>query len=201
MLQKSWRRPVARVQCQRVHDTIARDIAANFVTERSVPGRPVVRAAYEQLRAQTDRIFFALTTGGCEYRVVFTRLPHPYGSDVEMLDAVCAGHLLEVSTAAAARDRRHPMLDCSTGGAYDRFRAVHDLLGHVVPRLGFDRDGEYTAWLLQRRLHGGLARWALATELHGENSVLWTTHELCEHKAVLLDPGLLRASREAGALL
>ena len=44
-------------------------------------------------------------------------------------------------------------------------------------------------------MYTGLARWALATELHGQHSVHWTTKCLADHKAVLLDRGLLRASR------
>jgi hypothetical protein len=44
-------------------------------------------------------------------------------------------------------------------------------------------------------MYTGLARWALATELHAEHSVLWTTGDVAEHKAVLLQPRLLRSSR------
>jgi hypothetical protein len=44
-------------------------------------------------------------------------------------------------------------------------------------------------------MYTGLARWALATELHAEHSVLWTTGTLAEHKATLLPPNLVRASR------
>jgi hypothetical protein len=86
-------------------------------------------------------------------------------------------------------------MGCEVGGAYDRFRAVHDIIRHVVPGLGFDRDGEFAAWLVQERLYRGLARWALATELHGEHSVRWTTGVLSDHKATLLDRGLLARAR------
>ena len=47
---------------------------------------------------------------------------------------------------------------------------MHDLIGHVATGYGFDRGGEYSAWLVQRTLYTGLARWAAATELHGEIS-------------------------------
>jgi hypothetical protein len=39
-----------------------------------------------------------------------------------------------------------------------------------------------------------LSRWALATELHGQHSVLWTTGRLAQPKAILLDPRVLRRS-------
>ena len=105
--------------------------------------------------------------------------------------------MLEITTSARERDRRHPLLGCDLGGAYDRFRAVHDIVGHVGPCLGFDRDGEFAAWLTQEQLYDGLARWALATELHAEHSVRWTTATLSDHKAALIDRDLLNRVRNA----
>jgi len=67
-------------------------------------------------------------------------------------------------------DRAHLLLSGEIGGGYYRFRAAHDLLGHVATGYRFDRDGEYSAWLVQRTLYTGLARWAAATELHGHIS-------------------------------
>lgn len=117
----------------------------------------------------------------------------PYCDAEELAASVLTSRTLEVTTSAA--DRAHPLLGGEVGGAYYRFRAVHDLLGHVATGYGFDQDGEYSAWLLQRSLYTGLARWAAATELHGEISALWTTHAFPEHKAVLLDPHLLNPAR------
>src|SRR5262249_43203085 len=89
----------------------------------------------------------------------------------------------------SAADRAHPLLDGAVGGAYQRFRAVHDLVGHVATGFGFDPDGEYSAWLVQRASYTGLARWAAKTELHAEISALWATGQFADHKAVLLgDP-------------
>ena len=62
----------------------------------------------------------------------------------------------------------------------------------------FDRDGEYASWLIQDRHYRGLARWALATELHGEHSVRWTSGDVAEHKATLLPRTVLRRARAAG---
>src|SRR6185437_12329266 len=107
----------------------------------------------------------------------------------ELAASVLTSRTLEVTTSAA--DRAHPLLGGEVGGAYYRFRAVHDLIGHVATGYGFDRDGEYSAWLAQRSLYTGPARLAAATELHGEVSALWITRQLAEHKAVLLDRHLL----------
>jgi hypothetical protein len=106
-----------------------------------------------------------------------------------------------VVTVAADRHRRHPLLDSTRGGAYDRFRAVHDILRHAGLGLGFDRHGELATWLHQERFHSPLARRALATELHGQHSVLWTTGQMAEPKAVLLDPRLLWRSQLSGPAL
>jgi len=87
------------------------------------------------------------------------------------------------------------VLRSEPGGPYDRFRAVHDILGHVRLGLGFDRDEEFAVWWAQDRQYRGLARWALATELHGEHSVRWTTGQVAEHKAILLRPELVARAR------
>jgi hypothetical protein len=69
------------------------------------------------------------------------------------------------------------------------------VIGHAGLQLGFDRDGEYASWLAQERLHSPLARRALATELHGQHSVRWTTGQMAEPKAALLDASVIQRSR------
>jgi len=167
-------------------------VAECFVSARTRVS-PLVARAYEQLELQTDRQFAALTDPRGPYRitVVGTGDATPYRDAGELIASVLATRTLEVTSSAA--DRAHPLLSGEVGGAYHRFRAVHDLIGHVATGYGFDRDGEYSAWLVQRDLYTGLARWAAATELHGEISALWATDQVAEHKAVLLDRHLLSA--------
>jgi hypothetical protein len=175
----------------RVAPGTAQDVAECFIATPNSTS-PLVMRAYGELQAQTDRQFAALTDpqGRCSVTVVRTRLTEPYASADELIAAVRATRLMEVTTEGPSR--RHPLLGGEPGGAYERFRAVHDIVGHVWPGFGFDQDGEYSAWLVQRGCYRGLARWAAATELHGENSVLSTTHQFADHKALLLDPRLLR---------
>jgi hypothetical protein len=151
----------------------------------------LVELAYRELQQQTDRQFAALTDSRGPYRfiVVSTRDTTPYADADELIESVHSTRTLEVTTSKP--DRMHPLLDGDVGGAYYRFRAVHDLVGHVATGYGFDPDGEYSAWLVQRRTFRGLARWAAATELHGEISALWKTGEFADHKAALLDPDLV----------
>ena len=180
-------------------DDLAYEVAACFLAAPSSSRDPKVLAAYQALERQSDRAFEALIRDAPDHgvRVVFTRCERPYDSDREMVGAARGEGLLEITTAATEPDRRHPLMGCELGGAYDRFRAVHDLVGHVRPRLGFDRDGELAAWQQQRCLYDAMARWALATELHAEHSVLWTTGSFSAHKATLLDRDLLARSGRA----
>ena len=128
-------------------------------------------------------------------RVVFTHRREPYATAAEIAESVRRDGLLELWPARRDHDRRHPLLDTAPGGAYDRLRAVHDIVSHGWLGHDFDADGEYSAWLCEDRMYTGLARRALATELHGEHSVLWTSGTLADHKAVLLHPALVGASR------
>jgi hypothetical protein len=183
----AWRDDAVR----QVDPSTARDVADCFAAARTRTTDPLVSAAYRQLQIQTDQQFAALTDprGRHQLTVVRTRLREPYATDTELIAAVRTTGLLEVTSLAP--DRRHPLLGGEAGSAYERFQAVHDIVGHVATGFGFDQDGEYSAWLVQRRTYHGLARWAAATELHGENSVLSTTHQFADHKAILLDLGLL----------
>jgi hypothetical protein len=180
----------------RVDDRAAREVAACYLQSADRAGDPLVRSAYDQLSAQTDalldRVVRAWPAG--PLRIAPTALAAPYYDDHELVLGVTTTHALEVPAVDAGR--RHPVLGNEPGGPYDRLRALHDLVGHVVPRHGFDRDGEFAAWRVQARLHHGLARWALATELHAQHSVLWTTGALAEPKAVLIDRDVLRRSIE-----
>jgi hypothetical protein len=179
-----------------VDEHAARAVAACYLDSDDGSADPLVRAAYQQLEAQTDALLQRLVRtwpGGL--RVVSTALGAPYDDDDELLVAVSTTRTLEIPTLEPSR--RHPLLGSSPGGPCDRLRALHDLLGHVLPGFGFDRDGEFTAWLTQDRHHTGLARRALATELHAQHSVLWSTGQLAEPKATLIDTRILRASASA----
>jgi hypothetical protein len=161
-----------------------------YVHSRSAHRNPMVIEAYEQLQSETDRLYTHLTGEACPgaARVVFTRCRRPYESDRELISAVRANGTLEMTSAAAAGERLHPLLGCELGGAFDRFRAVHDLIGHARCGYGFDLADECAAWSVQDRLHSGLARGALATELFGVNAARHVLGEAPELRALLLSP-------------
>lgn len=180
------RSSLPRPALRHVRPSETQAMAERFIAART-KADPLVELAYQQLELQTDQQFAALTDPQGRYRisVVATREITPYSDAEELITSVLTTRTLEVPASPA--DRAHPLLGGEAGGAYYRFRAVHDLVGHVATGYGFDRDGEYSAWLVQRNRYTGLARWAAATELHGEVSALWTTGRFAEHKAVLLD--------------
>ena len=179
-----------------VDPLLAHEVAAAYLDAHSRRD-PLVEAAYADLVTESDRLFRWITSTDRPdpVRVVFTTCPTPYHDAQELIGSVTGARLLEVTTGVSGAHRRHPLMGNEPGGGYDRFRAVHDILGHARLRLGFDRDGEFVVWLNQERLHGPLARRALATELHAQHSVRWTTGQPVEPKAVLLDPELVRSTR------
>jgi hypothetical protein len=192
------RRHVTTPPTHQIEFEQAHRVAGAFLVAPRSPADPLVRAAYSDLGSQADR-WFARLIGRSPHspvRVVHTRRPEPYPSARDLSDHVRAEGVLELHPTRYDRDRRHPLLDTSVGGTYDRLRAVHDVVSHAWFGHGFDRDGEFSAWLIEDRMYTGLARWALATELHAEHSVRWTTGELADHKATLLPPTLVRASRD-----
>jgi hypothetical protein len=181
---------------RRVDELAARRVAAAYLAGDGVSSGPLVRRAYVELATQADALLAAVVrrTG---VRLAWTRVETPYAHDDELIASVRTTGVLEVP--GIDPDRAHPVLGGATGGRYDRLRALHDLVGHVLPGFGFDRDGELSAWHAQDRLHLGLARWALATELHAHHSVLWTTGHLAQPRPLLLDPRLLRPSLQGAA--
>lgn len=179
-----------------VDATETQDAAEAFIAARTTAD-PLVALAYRELETQTDRQYQALTDPSGPYRltVASTGQVTPYIDAEELIASVLATRTLEVTTSAA--DRAHPLLGGSVGGAYYRFRAVHDLVGHVATGFSFDEDGEYSAWLVQRTSYTGLARWAARTELHAEISAVWTTGQFADHKAALLDRNVARVVNAA----
>jgi hypothetical protein len=165
-----------------------------YLQSRSAHRDAQVIEAYRQLQVETDHLFTLLTRDARHWalRVVFTRCVQPYESDEELIFAVRANGTLEVTSAATAGERLHPLFDCEFGGAFDRFRAVHDLIGHAWCGYGFDLDDECAAWSAQDRLHSGLARFALATELYGVNAARGIVGETPDLRALLLAPSTWR---------
>jgi len=159
-----------------------------YLHARSAHRDGEVIRAYEELQKETDRLFVRLTQTArpTSVRVVFTRCRDPYANDGELIAAVRTGRTLELTSAAVAGRGLHPLLGCDFGGALDRFRAVHDLIGHAWCGYSFELADELAAWRAQQRMHGPRARLALATELLGVNAARFVLGDPPELRALLL---------------
>jgi hypothetical protein len=146
--------------------------ARYFETSPDQSGDPRVAAAYEDFKAQSQAQWDYMTKpeseGGLGVKIEFTDQVDPYKTAEEQ--------------AADLRDNHHMFTQSGLGGAheatmtqdeYDRFRAVHDVFGHAAIGGGFDRHGEYEAWLAHASMYTGGGRDAMSTEYHGVNSALW----------------------------
>src|ERR1700761_1646443 len=123
-----------------LNPVVAAEVAAAHQAASSIGG-PVSRAAYAQLVKESDRLFRCITQCRQPIRIAFTMCPTPYDDARELLTSIRRDGFLEVSAARCEGDRLHPVMGCEVGGAYDRFRAVHDVLGHGQLDVGFDRAG------------------------------------------------------------
>jgi hypothetical protein len=181
---------------------IAAEVGESYLSAAGAGGSALVVSAYDHLQAETDHLFHTIVRSDVAdpVRVVFTRCRQPYASDSELIAAVRASRILEITTAAISPSRIHPVLGCEYGGPFDRFRAVHDLIGHAGAGFGFDLGDELAAWHVQDQLHGALAGWALATELLAVNCARSVIDDAPEHTAMLLEPDLLQRSRLSVAL-
>ena len=198
-------RPGAWPRRRRVDPAVAHEVAAAYL---DAPRRrdPLAAAAYARLVDESDRLFRQITVaasgrrGACRVHQVSRRRTT---TPQELIRSVNDGRVLEITTVATDADPASPA-DGQRHGRGLRPVPCRPRRQWAMPglELGFDRDGEFAVWLSQERFHSPLARRALATELHGQHSVRWTTGEVAEPKAVLLDPGLLsrtRASRSPSA--
>lgn len=136
--------------------------------------------AYEDLRAETDRLYEALTKDmGINVEFVDN---DPYRSHLEMIDDIEMNKTLKVKRTTP--DEKHPLWDDEQS---DRFRAIHDAFGHAATGRGFDRHGEEAAYQAHASLvEGELAKKALETELQAQNAAILTTGVVPPRKAGLI---------------
>ena len=161
-------------------------IARAYESTPDASANPFVRLAYRQLAAET-RAMFDFTVRELKIRVDYTDEPEPYATAVEQAEDLRLNHHI---TTESGLGGDHTLL---TREEYDRFRTVHDVYGHAGVGTGFDRHGEYQAFLEHCSMYYGLARWAMASEYRGVNASLWAGNAVGAGRAVLLPPKLIFA--------
>jgi hypothetical protein len=166
------------------------------------------RVAYNDLIRQTGQQLAAMKRAGVKVEYLSPREIidrgldpaglNPYPTAKAQRDDVAKNGRLMIASIADYPSAYHPILDSSRGGAYDQFRAVHDYFGHVAAGTGFDRHGEFQAWLNHTSMFTGDARQAASSELHVENSYLAVEGTSAPHFATLLPDDMVNPFTDDG---
>jgi hypothetical protein len=135
---------------------------------------PRVQAAFYAFKRQNEEMWDFMTRpeseGGLGIKITFT--PYEAGDPYPTAEA----------QAEDLRVNHHMTTQAGLGGEhaatmaedeYNRFRAVHDVFGHAGVGGGFDRHGEYQAYLMHSSMYTDDGRRAMASEYHGVNTAVW----------------------------
>jgi len=128
----------------------------------------LMEKAYRQLAKETDAQFQALP-----YNFSYHRAGEGnYNSSKEMSADVHGNKHLYVFQGGDPHDFLN-RVDPATGlNENEKFRAVHDLLGHAIYGNQFGPKGEETAWAIHSQMYSPLARLAMTAETRGQNSMV-----------------------------
>lgn len=146
-------------------------VAEHFDEAKNDPNDPEVKAAYDDFKQQNAQMWDFLTrpesAGGMGVKVDFSPLEKgdPYPSATAQAEDLRDNHHLTIQSGLGGNN---PLL---TTQEYDQFRAVHDAFGHSVVGNGFDRHGEYQAWLQHMTMYTPPGSKAMSSEYHGVNCV------------------------------
>jgi hypothetical protein len=154
-------------------------VARAFETAADQSDDPRVQAAFAEFKRQNDEMWDFATRpeseGGLGIKVDFwTNLDEtqfgvgPYADATAQAEDLRANHHIYLEHGLGG-DHGATMTD----DEYDRFRAVHDIFGHAGIGGGFDRHGEYQAYLAHSSMYEGDGRRAMASEYHGVNTAVW----------------------------
>lgn len=157
--------------------------------------------AFRKFRDETNRQFDHMTAprskGGLGLSVeVTSEDPYGWGSQTpgedhsnwdyskvmpEMRHDVTENNRMKVYSTKSTGG--HPFL---TDDDNDRFRAVHDVFGHLGTGRGIDFNGEEAAFQGHAAMYTPLARQAMATETRGQNAALRVTGNFQDQKVGIL---------------
>jgi len=168
--------------------------AAVFDKLKHQPDHPFVKKAYNQLKVELLAQHHHLTKAGIKFEP-WEQAGQPYKDSKDMQADVLANKRVKYFKTAEgfgsdARFNDHPLMEevpHMPGVKYnDLLRGVHDVLAHAKDGHQFGPKGEFQAWGEHARLFSPLARAALTTETHGQNS--WVNFGPHGHKPVTERP-------------
>ncbi len=126
--------------------------------------------AFKAMAAETEQQFDYVTRsrkqGGLGVHVEVTQ-HDPYPNIADMWRDMHEHNRMRV--LSTSQTGGHPIF---TDEQNDKFRAVHDVFGHLATGRGVDRHGEEAAYRSHAGMYSPLARGALATETRGQNSAM-----------------------------
>lgn len=135
---------------------------------------PVVQAAFEDFKKQNAEMYDFITkpvsAGGLGITVEVSTKKDPYASAQAQADDLKNNHHFFIESGLGGEHAA-----TMTTEEYDHFRAVHDIFGHAGIGGGFDRHGEYQAWLEHMSMYTGAGRDAMSSEYRGVNSAMWAS--------------------------
>ena len=129
----------------------------------------LMEKAYRQLAKETDQQFQQLL-----YNFSYHRKGEGdyLGGSKEMMSDVHGNKHLYVFQGGDPHDFLN-RVDKATGlNENEKFRAVHDLLGHAIYGNQFGPKGEEIAWAVHQQMYSPLARLAMTAETRGQNSLV-----------------------------
>lgn len=129
----------------------------------------LMEKAYRQLAKETDQQFQQLP-----YNFSYHRKGEGdyLGGSKEMMSDVHGNKHLYVFQGGDPHDFLN-RVDKATGlNENEKFRAVHDLLGHAIYGNQFGPKGEEIAWAVHQQMYSPLARLAMTAETRGQNSLV-----------------------------
>jgi hypothetical protein len=164
---------------------LSKRTAAAFEKAKHLPDHPKVRAAYDQLAKEIEAQHAFLVSKGVRF-TPWTKEGQPYANSKEMqADVHNNGHLhyFPSDRGQGQGEVSKPSLSPEVN---DKFRAVHDYFGHAMNGHQFGPKGELQAWGDHAKMFSPLARAALTTETHGQNS--WVNFGPESHRPVTERP-------------
>jgi len=129
----------------------------------------LMEKAYRQLAKETDEQFQKLP-----YNFSYHRAGEGdyLGGSKEMMADVHGNKHLYVFQGGDPHDFLNRLDKASGLNENEKFRAVHDLLGHAVYGNQFGPKGEELAYAVHQQMYSPLARLAMASETRGQNSLV-----------------------------
>lgn len=151
-----------------VFDAYAREMPEVLEQSGAKNYDDLMEKAYRQLAKETDAQFQALP-----YNFSYHRAGEGnYQSSKEMAADVHGNKHLYVFQGGDPHDFLN-RIDPVTGlNENEKFRAVHDLLGHAIYGNQFGPKGEEVAWAIHSQMYSPLARLAMTAETRGQNSMV-----------------------------